>query len=161
MTTGSDTNILLDILFDSAEYAEASTRALRDALSLGPVVICPIVYAELAAQFPSHEELTAFLQDLTIRLVGFEADSLFAAARAWRLYTARRGTTAQCPECGRTFAIKCPTCSRSISWRQHVIPDFLIGAHALLQTEALLSRDRGYYRTYFPDLRLIVPTMAG
>jgi len=160
MTTGSDTNILLDILFDSAAYAEGSTRALREALTLGPVVVCPIVYAELAAQFPSHEELTAFLQDLTIRLVGFEADALFAAARAWRRYTARRGTTAQCPECGRSFAVKCPACSRSISWRQHVIPDFLIGAHALVQTEALLSRDRGYYRTYFPDLRLIVPTKA-
>jgi predicted nucleic acid-binding protein len=160
MTTGSDTNILLDILFDSAAYAEGSTRALREALTLGPVVVCPIVYAELAAQFPSHEELTAFLQDLTIRLVGFEADALFAAARAWRRYTARRGTTAQCPECGRSFAVKCPACRRSISWRQHVIPDFLIGAHALVQTEALLSRDRGYYRTYFPDLRLIVPTKA-
>jgi predicted nucleic acid-binding protein len=160
MTTGSDTNILLDILFDSAEYADGATRALHDALSLGPVVICPIVYAELAAQFPSHEELTAFLQDLTIRLVGFEADALFAAARAWRRYTARRGTSAQCPDCGRSFAVQCPACGRPISWRQHVIPDFLIGAHALVQTEALLSRDRGYYRTYFPDLRLIVPTKA-
>ena len=160
MTTGSDTNILLDILFDSAEYADGSTRALHDALSLGPVVICPIVYAELAAQFPTHEELIAFLQDLSIRLVGFEADSLFAAARAWRRYTARRGTATQCPECGRSFVATCPACSRPISWRQHVIPDFLIGAHALVQTDALLSRDRGYYRTYFPDLRLIVPAMA-
>lgn len=149
MTTGSDTNILPDILFDSAHYAEGPTRALHDALSLGPVAICPIVYAELAAQFPTHEELIAFLQDLSIRLVSFEADSLFAAARAWRRYTARRGAATQCPECGKSFVAKCQACDRSISWRQHVIPDFLIGAHALVQTDALLSRDCGYYRAYF------------
>lgn len=157
MTIGSDTNILLDILFDSAQYGEASMRALREALSLGPVVICPIVFAELAAQFPVSDDLTAFLQDLTIRLVDFEPDALVAGARAWRSYTARRGTNVQCPGCGTPFALACPKCGRSISWRQHVIADLLIGAHALVQTDALLTRDRGYYRTYFPDLALRVP----
>ena len=158
MTTGSDTNILLDILFDSAEFGEPSTRALHTALSMGPVVICPIVYAELAAQFPVPEELTEFLRDLSIGLVGFEAQSLRTAASAWRRYTGRRGTDVQCPKCGKHVAVMCPNCHQAISWRQHVIPDFLIGAHALLQTDALLTRDRGYYRTYFPDLRLLVPS---
>lgn len=157
MTTGSDTNVLLDVLFDSAEHGEASERALHAALSAGPVVICPIVYAELAVQFPSPDDLTRFLDDLRIRLVGFETASLLAAARAWRLYTTRRGPKAQCPQCGSQFAVECPDCGRAVSWRQHVIPDFLIGSHALVQTDALLSRDRGYYRTYFPDLTLVVP----
>jgi hypothetical protein len=36
MTTGSDTNILLDILFDSPEFGEASMRALHTALATIP-----------------------------------------------------------------------------------------------------------------------------
>ena len=37
------------------------------------------------------------------------------------------------------------------------VPDFLIGAHALLQCQGLITRDAGFFRDYFKGLKVIVP----
>jgi predicted nucleic acid-binding protein len=37
------------------------------------------------------------------------------------------------------------------------VPDFLIGAHALLQCQGLITRDAVFFRDYFKGLKVIVP----
>jgi hypothetical protein len=44
--------------------------------------------------------------------------------------------------------------------RSRLIADFLIGAHARRQAERLLTRDRGFYRTYFADLVILEPSIV-
>lgn len=48
-------------------------------------------------------------------------------------------------------------CHRHRAPKIRMLADFLVGAHALIHADALLTRDRGYYRTYFPKLALIEP----
>jgi hypothetical protein len=41
--------------------------------------------------------------------------------------------------------------------RTRVIADFLIGAHATVQADRLLTRDRGFYGRYFSRLTVLAP----
>jgi len=44
--------------------------------------------------------------------------------------------------------------------RARTVPDFIVGAHALLQCNGLITRDAGFFRDYFKGLKVIVPTAA-
>ena len=153
MITAVDTNVLLDVLIPNAPHGDESERALADALRAGAVVVSDPVYAELAAHFPEQEELDRFLTDTGLRLEASEADALYRAGRAWSDYIRRRPALT-CPHCGARQDHHCDKCGASVQPRQHVVADFIIGAHALVQADQLLTRDRGYYATYFPELTL-------
>ncbi len=154
MITAVDTNVLLDILIPGAPHGDESERALAEAVRAGAVVISEPAYAELAAHFADRADLDGFLTDTGIRLEPSGAEALHRAGRAWSEYLRRRPAALACPQCGAAQDIHCDRCGASIQPRQHVVADFLIGAHALVHADQLLTRDRGYYATYFPKLRL-------
>jgi len=54
---------------------------------------------------------------------------------------------------GSIYAAYLANCGKA----NRVLPDFLIAAHAITLADALLARDREYYRDYFKDLILIDP----
>ena len=107
------------------------------------LVLNEVVYAELAAHFPTLEQLECFLANTDIRLVPAQPAALARAGRAWAAYARQRGTGFLCPVCGRVQQLSCQQCGAALRGRQHLVSDFLIGAHASAETDRLLTRDRG------------------
>lgn len=155
MITAVDTNILLDILIPDEDHFLNSKRLLDEYYGKGQLVICEIVYSELASQFLSDKELKTFFEDTGIRLINSDARTLYLAGERWREYTKNKKQELQCAKCGKEISLVCPKCNSNVMCRQHIISDFAIGAHALLNAECLLTRDRGFYKTYFKDLRVV------
>ena len=154
MITAVDTNVLLDVLIPGAPHGDESERALAEALRAGAIIVSEPVYAELAAHFYNSRDLNDFLEDTGLRLKASERGDLYEAGKAWREYVRRRPATLECSRCGASQDPRCERCGSSLRPRQHVVADLIIGAHALVHADRLLTRDRGYYASYFPGLSL-------
>lgn len=128
-----DTNVLLDLVTDNADWADWSQRQLEAAAVRGPVLINDVVYAELSVGFLRIEEVDAVLSMARVDIAPVPRAALFLAGKAFQHYRSRGG--------GRTG----------------VLPDFFIGAHAAVAKLPLLTRDVRRYRTYFPTVSLIAP----
>jgi predicted nucleic acid-binding protein len=127
-----DANVLLDVLTDDPRWASWSAGQLALALDAGPVVINPLIYAEVSAGFECIEDLDDALPDRLEREdLPWEAG--FLAGRCFVRY--RRGGGA----------------------RRSPLPDFYIAAHAAVTGRALLTRDRPRHLDLLPQLRVIAP----
>ena len=133
-----DSSVLIDLLGDDAR-AEAAEDSLRLALARGPVVVCDVVVSEVVSGLGYGAELLDTLEDAGIAYTAVESRSAVRAGEMQRRYKERR-KAAGLPAVG-----------------ERTVPDFLIGAHALLQCTALITRDAGFFRDYFKGLKVIVP----
>ena len=133
-----DSSVLIDLLGDDAR-AEAAEDCLRQALARGPVVVCDVVVSEVVSGLGYGAELLDTLEDAGIAFLATESRSAVRAGEMQRRYKERR-KAAGLPSTG-----------------PRTVPDFLIGAHALLRCTALITRDAGFFRDYFKGLKLIVP----
>lgn len=151
MTAVVDSSALFAYLYDDDRHNEAARSALQEAYQRGRLVTNGVVYAELAgdAGLDSRGNVDDFLSHVGIDLVQPSNEALAAAGTAYRTYLSRRGDGQQCPACGESFEIACPSCETDVTARQHLGPDFLIGAQAAVDADEIVTFDAGFYRSYF------------
>jgi predicted nucleic acid-binding protein len=126
-----DTNVLLDIITQDARWALWSETALRRAAEYSTLAINPIIFAEVSLKFERIEDAEAALVAFAREPLPYEAG--FLTGKAFLAYKKRGGA------------------------KRTPMPDFYIGAHALVGQMHLLTRDASRYRTYFPALKMIAP----
>ena len=129
-----DSSVLLDVLTEDPAWLDWSSAALADAVESGPLWINPIIYAEVSVRFSRIEDLEDALPAEDFRRAPLPWEAAFLAGKAFHRYRRSGGT------------------------RSSTLPDFYIGAHAAVADVALLTRDFGRHRTYFPTVNLIAPT---
>ena len=150
-----DTNPLAYIYRGVPGLGEKYANMLGD-LSRGNTLLIPkIVYGELSIIFEDVAELNGFLNDTGIIVGEVDADAYVIAANRWQAYNRQRVLI--CHACGERIATRhCNKCGSAIKIRQHILSDFIIGAYALqMKGASLVTNDRGYFSTYFPELNII------
>jgi hypothetical protein len=128
-----DSNVILDIVTEDKKWVTWSSQALELYAENHILVINPIIYAEVSVSFERIVDLEEALSPAYFRRDQLPWEAGFLAGKFFRDYR-RKGGDKRSP-----------------------LPDFFIGAHALIAEFSLLTRDIARYRTYFSKLNLISP----
>jgi len=134
--TAIDTNVVLDVLSADDRFGPASRGALLDALELGSVMACDVVWAEVGGWYRTPDQAFEVIERLGIRFAALDPEVAAVAGASWVRHRRERRDGS----------------------RDRVIADFLIGAHASMRADRLLSRDRGFYRAHFRRLEVVDPS---
>lgn len=134
MITAIDTNILIDILEPDPVFGEASKKALRRCLQEGSVGACEVVWAEVVTAYSiQRTHVVDILSRIGIEYSPMTLEAALEAAACWHEFRNKNKV------------------------RDRIVADFLVGGHALVFSDRLLTRDRGFYREYFKGLKVLSP----
>ncbi len=128
-----DSCILIDVLADDPKWADWSLDQLDICGQRAPLVINPIILAEVSPRYERASDLETALAALPLVREPLPWDAAFLAGQAFKVYRLSKGA------------------------KTSPMPDFYIGAHAIVRNLQLLTRDATRYRSYFPRLKIVAP----
>ena len=128
-----DSCVLIDVLANDPAWADWSLDQLERLGNQAPLIINPLIVAEVSPRFERAVDLEAALAQLPLQRQALPWDAAFLAGQAFKVYRQAQGL------------------------KTSPMPDFYIGAHALVGGLQLLTRDAARYRRYFPRLALVSP----
>lgn len=128
-----DTNVLVDVAVRDPIWRGWSRAMLSRAAATDIMVINPVIYAEFSVRYDHIDDVDAILPESDFRRENLPWAAAFAAGAAFRRYRQSGGG------------------------RERVLPDFMIGAHAVIRGYSIMTRDPKGFRAYFPMVPLITP----
>ena len=128
-----DSSVLLDILTEDPVWYEWSAATLTQCAETSILTVNPVIYAEVSVGFERIEDVEEALPAGAFLRLPIPWEAAFLAGSSFLRYR-RAGGVKRAP-----------------------LPDFFIGAHAVVERMTLVTRDAARHRTYFPGLLLIAP----
>jgi len=132
-----DTNVIVHLVGSEPSIARVAHELLREARRTGAIVISGVVYSELLA----HPRMTPSILEHLLSETDIDADFetghkiWHEAGLRYSRYSARR----------RKSSAGAP---------RRLLADFIVGAHALLRADRLITFDTAGYRHDFPELQI-------
>lgn len=133
MITALDSSVLLDVVFNDPKFLASSLTAITAARRTGQLIVCDAVIVELAPTLAGRDSVERFMQDLGATFIPMSLESCKQAGDYFHRYLQKGGK------------------------RGRVAADFMIGGHARVHADQLLTRDSGFYRTHFRGLKVVTP----
>lgn len=128
-----DSCVLLDLFTNDPDWADWSENVLSQYRQRNSLYINSIIYTEVSIGFNRIEEVEAALELAGIKVLEMPREALFLAGKVFLSYKKHKGT------------------------KRSTLPDFYIGAHAIVSDFNLITRDISKFQTYFPELHLFSP----
>lgn len=134
-----DTNVLIYSADPESRFHHWSRKLISQEAAKRNAMVNAIAIAELCVGESEPASVPAWLLAWGILLVDVPASASVLCAEAYTLYKARRMAASD------KSAPDVP------------LPDFFIGAHAMVMGWDIATADRARFSTYFPTVKLITP----
>ena len=128
-----DSNVIIDILTEDPHWFQWSANTLEELANDHLLFINTVIYAEVSTSFVKIEELEHALPAQLFQRAMIPWEAAFLAGKVFLSYRRNGGQ------------------------RNLPLPDFFIGAHALIDHFLLLTRDSKRFKHYFPQLQIVSP----